>query len=364
MRTGAEGRPGAQSRSRRRNRCFFNRFGQFVYKEPVGTYAGYEWPQFQIHRGDLQQILYQTYIVREAGADRVVTGTSLHPRRPGRTSKATAIFTIGGPDGPTDTVEGAAVIGCDGIHSVVRKQLHPDDGGPIYSGVNMWRGVTRWKPYLTGASYVRAGWLTHGKMVIYPIRNNIDGDGNQLINWVAEVETPDHDRQDWNKQGRLEDFIGYFADWHFDFLDVPAMIRAADSILEYPMVDKDPLDRWSFGRITLLGDAAHPDVSARLERRRAGDPRRPRPCRRAGRHTHDAEAALKVYEDKRLAATADGGAHQPHDATRRHPARGLSCAAATSPSTDRGHHRSRPNWRRSPTATRRSLATTSRSLKA
>ena len=105
---------------------------------------------------------------------------------------------------------------------------------------------------------MRAGWLTHGKMVIYPIRNNIDAEGRQLINWVAEVETPDHERQDWNTQGRLEDFIHYFADWHFDFLDVPAMIRAADEILEYPMVDKDPLDRWSFGRITLLGDAAHP----------------------------------------------------------------------------------------------------------
>ena len=108
------------------------------------------------------------------------------------------------------------------------KILHPDDGGPIYSGVNMWRGVTRWQPYLTGQSYMRAGWLTHGKMVIYPIRNNIDGEGRQLINWVAEVETPDHERQDWNKRGRLEDFIHYFADWHFDFLDVPAMIRAAD----------------------------------------------------------------------------------------------------------------------------------------
>ena len=281
--------------------CFFNRFGQFVYKEPVGTYAGYEWPQFQIHRGDLQQILYRTYVA-EAGADRVVTGRRCVRVDQGD-GKASATFTIGGRDDDTETVEGIAVIGADGIHSQVRKQLHPGDGGPIYSGVNMWRGVTRWKPYLTGASYVRAGWLTHGKMVIYPIRNNIDAEGNQLINWVAEVETPDHDRQDWNKQGRIEDFIGYFDDWHFDFLDVPALIRAADSILEYPMVDKDPLDRWSFGRITLLGDAAHPMYprgsngagQAILDARSLAD---------ALAEHADAETALKLYEDKRLAATA------------------------------------------------------------
>ena len=234
--------------------CFFNRFGQFVYKEPVGTYAGYPWPQFQIHRGDLQQVLYEAFVA-EAGADRVVTGRRCIAVEQD-TAGATATFACA--DGREETVRGAAIVGADGIHSLVRKVLHPDDGGPIYSGVNMWRGVSRWKPFLTGQSYMRAGWLAHGKMVIYPIRNDIDAEGRQLINWVAEVETPDHERQDWNKRGRLEDFIGHFADWHFDFLDVPAMIAAADEILEYPMVDKDPLDRWSFGRITLLGDAAHP----------------------------------------------------------------------------------------------------------
>ncbi|HVZ14409.1 MAG TPA: flavin-dependent oxidoreductase [Bauldia sp.] len=284
-----------------RESCFFNRFGQFIYKEPVGTYAGYPWPQFQIHRGDLQQVIYQAF-VREAGADRVITGhRCVGVEQTG--DRAVAIFSRGS-GAETVRVEGTAVIGCDGIHSVIRKALHPDDGGPIYSGVNMWRGVTIWKPYLSGASYMRAGWLTHGKMVIYPVRNNVDGQGNQLINWVAEIETPDHDRQDWNKQGKLEDFIGAFADWHFDFLDVPAMIRAADSILEYPMVDKDPLDRWSFGRITLLGDAAHPMYprgsngagQAILDARALADA--------LADNRGDVAAALKVYEDKRLAATA------------------------------------------------------------
>ena len=122
----------------------------------------------------------------------------------------------------------------------------------------MWRGVTRWKPILSGASMVRAGWLSHGKMVIYPIRDDVDAEGRQLVNWVAEIETPNYRKRDWNRPGKLDDFIGAFADWHFDWLDVPAFIRAADSVLEFPMVDQDPLPRWSFGRVTLLGDAAHP----------------------------------------------------------------------------------------------------------
>ncbi len=279
--------------------CFFNRFGQFVYKEPVGTYAGYPWPQFQIHRGDLQQVLYEAFVA-EAGADRVITGHKCIAVEQDANG-ATATFLLA--DGREEKVTGAAIIGADGIHSVVRKVLHPNDGGPIYSGVNMWRGVTVWKPYLTGQSYVRAGWLSHGKMVIYPIRNDVDGKGSQLINWVAEVETPDHERQDWNKRGRLEDFIGYFEDWHFDFLDVPAMIRAAETILEYPMVDKDPLERWSFGRITLLGDAAHPMY--------------PRGSNGAGQAILDAKAlvaalaaepdvaaALTAYDGVRVGATA------------------------------------------------------------
>jgi 2-polyprenyl-6-methoxyphenol hydroxylase-like FAD-dependent oxidoreductase len=107
---------------------------------------------------------------------------------------------------------------------------------------------------------VRAGWLAVGKMVIYPIRNDIDAEGNQLVNWVAEIHAPQPALRDWSRAGRLEDFLPAFADWHFDWLDVPALILASDTILEYPMVDQDPLPRWTHGRLTLLGDAAHPMV--------------------------------------------------------------------------------------------------------
>jgi 2-polyprenyl-6-methoxyphenol hydroxylase-like FAD-dependent oxidoreductase len=148
---------------------------------------------------------------------------------------------------------------------------------------------------------VRAGWLAHGKMVIYPIRP-ADADGLQLVNWVAEIETPDYRKRDWNRAGTLDDFIGAFADWHFEWLDVPAFMRAADQVLEFPMVDQDPLPRWSFDRVTLLGDAAHPMV--------------PRGSNGAGQAILDARAltaalrenpnpvaALAVYEQQRLQAT-------------------------------------------------------------
>jgi 2-polyprenyl-6-methoxyphenol hydroxylase-like FAD-dependent oxidoreductase len=207
-----------------------------------------------------------------------------------------------GPNGVSQTkVRGRVAIACDGIHSAIRKQFYPDEGEPRYSGVNMWRGVTRWKPMLSGASMVRAGWLSHGKMVIYPIRA-AGADGLQLINWVAEIETQTYRKRDWTRPGSIDDFIDAFADWHFDWLDVPAFIRAADSVLEFPMVDQDPLPRWSFGLITLLGDAAHPMV--------------PRGSNGAGQAILDARAlttaleenadpaaALAAYEKQRLEAT-------------------------------------------------------------
>lgn len=239
-----------------RESIFFNRFGQFVFREPAGLEAGYGWPQFSIHRGDLQNCLLDT-VAQRLGADAVQLD-----RRCIRVEQdeegTTAYFETA--DGAELSVRSSIVIGCDGIHSAVRKQFYPDEGKPRYSGVNMWRGTTALKPFLSGASMVRAGWLSVGKMVIYPVRNNIDAEGNQLVNWVAEIESPQPADRDWNGRGRLEDFFPAFADWRFEWLDVAGMIEQTQTILEYPMVDQDPLPRWSFGRISLLGDAAHPMV--------------------------------------------------------------------------------------------------------
>jgi len=146
--------------------------------------------------------------------------------------------------------------------------------------------------------------LSTGKMVIYPIRDNVDGQGKQLVNWVAELETPKYKKRDWTRAGDINDFIGAFADWHFDWLDVPELIRQAQTILEFPMVDQDPLPWWSRGRVTLLGDAAHPMY--------------PRGSNGAGQAILDARVltdalvahldpveALRSYETKRLPFTAE-----------------------------------------------------------
>ena len=148
-------------------------------------------------------------------------------------------------------------IACDGVNSVVRRQFYPGEE-LRFGGINSWRGVTRGKPFLTGRSYVRVGSIQSGNLVIYPIVDDVDGRGRQLINWTAQVAQPGYERNDWNKPGRLEDFLPIFAGWTFDWLDVPDLLRRSDAIFEYPMVDRDPVDRWTFGRVTLLGDAAHP----------------------------------------------------------------------------------------------------------
>ncbi len=285
-----------------RETVFFNRFGQKIHSEPTGRHAGYAWPQFQVHRADILQVLLDAFKAR-IGEDRLLLGWKCTGfEQDAASASAKFVSTLTGEALPPQ--KGDALIACDGIHSAIRKQLHPDEGDLVYSGVNMWRGVTRMQPYMTGESYVRAGWLTPGKMVIYPIRNNIDAEGRALVNWVCEVTTPKYQKRDWNRPGSIEDFIGPFADWKFDWLDIPAMIRASDIVLEFPMIDQEPLPWWTQGRVTLLGDAAHPMV--------------PRGSNGAGQAILDTIAlrdallahqdpldALRAYETQRSPATAN-----------------------------------------------------------
>ncbi|MFZ9511682.1 MAG: FAD-dependent monooxygenase, partial [Burkholderiaceae bacterium] len=234
---------------------FFNRYGQYVYREPRGRHAGYALPEIGIHRGKLHRVMYDAALERIGAAhlhtdcrcvavEQSDQGATLHMQR--------------STDGAAlPAVQADVVVACDGVNSALRRQFYPQEQ-LAFAGINTWRGVTVHRPILSGKTYMRIGSIETGKMVIYPIVDNVDGQGNQLVNWVAEIQRGDAAMNDWNQRGRVDDFVSIFESWRFDWLDVPALIRGAQQILEYPMVDRDPVAQWTFGRTTLLGDAAHP----------------------------------------------------------------------------------------------------------
>ncbi|HWA63727.1 MAG TPA: flavin-dependent oxidoreductase [Caulobacteraceae bacterium] len=236
---------------------YANRFGQEIWREPRGRFAGYRWPQISIHRGKLQMLLLEACRER-LGPERIHLG-----RRAERvdTGPSGASLWLGAGTGATGgRADGDVVVAADGIHSAIRAQFHPDEGPPVWNGRVLWRGVTEGRPFLGGATMVMAGHQDQ-KFVCYPIDPDVASRGWSLINWIAELRIEGETswrREDWNRPGRLADFLPKFRDWHFGWLDVPAVIEARERVFEYPLVDRDPLERWTFGRTTLLGDAAHP----------------------------------------------------------------------------------------------------------
>ena len=280
--------------------AFFNRHGQFIYKEARGKHAGYPYPEYGIHRGKLHRIMYEAALER-CGADRIVTD-----RRCARVEQdergVTARFVETSTGRELPPVRGDVVVACDGINSVVRRQFYPDEK-LAFAGINTWRGVTRHPPILGGRTYMRVGSIETGKIVIYPIVDDVDGRGNQLVNWMAEIRQPSVAMNDWNKPGNLADFHALYRDWRFDWLDVSGLIATADMVLEYPMVDKDPVARWTFGRMTLMGDAAHP-MYPRGSNGAAQAIIDARTLAESLRTLRDPLAALAAYEDARLEPTA------------------------------------------------------------
>ncbi|RMD47388.1 MAG: flavin-dependent oxidoreductase [Alphaproteobacteria bacterium] len=240
---------------RTREVAYFSSQGRLIWSEPRGTWAGYRWPQFSVHRGRLQMALMEE-LLRRAGPEVLTTGAAVRGwREEGGGVRVALSAGRSGP--PAGEVRGAVLVGADGINSTVRARLYPEEGRAHWAGVIMWRGVSRGPRFLSGRTMAMAGTKAR-KFVCYPIADLEDG--GSLINWICDLAfPPDHDwaTQNWNRPGRPEDVLPAFADWHFDWLDVPAVIAAAERIFEYPMVDRDPLPRWSFGRVTLLGDAAH-----------------------------------------------------------------------------------------------------------
>jgi 2-polyprenyl-6-methoxyphenol hydroxylase-like FAD-dependent oxidoreductase len=231
------------------------RFGQLVLSDPRGLHAGFPWPQYSIHRRELQLLLYRAALSRLPG--RVLTGLRLdgfEQDSDGVTARLTRR-----EDGAATTLRADALIGADGIHSTVCRLLH----GAIplgFSGTMMWRGCVEQPPFLDGETMIIAGHHAT-KAVIYPISREAASRGRSLVNWAAELEVgqdTSYEREDWNRPGDPDEFVPRFEGFRFDFLDVPALFRATPRIFVYPMVDRDPLPRWGEGRVTLLGDAAHP----------------------------------------------------------------------------------------------------------
>lgn len=248
----------AESAVETRDLVYANKHGQIFWEEPRGRFAGYKWPQFSVHRGTLQMLLLEE-VEKRLGADCIKTQHHLSAFVE-NDHGVTATF-INRETGELQAqVTGDLLIGADGINSVLRQLLYPTEGEVKYSGNVLYRGTTLMKPFLNGASMVMIGHLGQ-KMVVYPIQSELTKDGLQLINWVGNLrEGADYQLKvrDWNRQADKERLLRIYENWKFDWLDVPTMIAGAESIYEFPMSDRDPLPRWTFGRVTLLGDAAHP----------------------------------------------------------------------------------------------------------
>ncbi len=237
---------------------YHTQYGRPIWREPRGLAGGYKWPQFSIHRGALQLILLDA--VRDRlGVDNIVTGHHMSGFEQDDHG-VTAHFTDRRTGAALPSRRGDVLIGADGIHSALRKALYPDEGPPAFSGITMWRGVTETEPFLDGRTMIMAGnW--NRKFVAYPISEKAALKGRSLVNWVAEIRGAHdtlHRKEDWNRTGKKSDFLPEFADWKFDWLDIPKLITQSEKIFEFPMIDRDPLPAWSFGRVSLLGDAAHP----------------------------------------------------------------------------------------------------------
>ena len=231
-----------------RELIYANKFGQEIWREARGLAAGYKWPQISLHRGRLQMMLYDAALAR-LGPGQIHLGHRARHFETGA-DRATVTFDQGG-------ITADVIIAADGIHSAARARLFPQEGPPKWNQRILWRGVSFAPAFLGGHSMVMAGHQAQ-KFVCYPI---VTAGPLAEINWIAELIFPAGHlwrREDWNRAADLNDFLPAFESWRFPWLDVPAIIRAADRVFEYPMVDRDPLDRWTFGRLTLLGDAAHP----------------------------------------------------------------------------------------------------------
>jgi 2-polyprenyl-6-methoxyphenol hydroxylase-like FAD-dependent oxidoreductase len=234
---------------------YFNKFGQLSWNEPRGLSAGYKWPQYSIHRGQLQLLLLRA--VRErVGDENYHSGLRLmwFEQNPNRVAATFRDSKTG-----TTVIDNADIlVGADGIHSTVRRQLYPSEGGPRFAEQLLWRAAVDAEPFLGGHTMAIAGHFDQ-RIIVYPIASG-DSKGRLLTNWICQMAVRDDapPREDWNRRVSKVRILAAFDKWHFPWLDMPALIRQTPEIYEFPLVDRDPVQAWTFGRVTLIGDAAHP----------------------------------------------------------------------------------------------------------
>jgi 5-methylphenazine-1-carboxylate 1-monooxygenase len=229
--------------------------GNDIYTEPRGYDDGYKWPQYSVHRGELQMLLYQTVLER-LGKDALCLGQKVTHYK--NLDDGVEAF-IECYDGKQISVKGSLLVGADGLHSAIRSQMYPNQPSVHWSGAVMWRGVSQAKPIRSGASFVGLGTHDH-RFVFYPISSPDPVSSLATINWIAEITEVNTDRivdGNWNKKVAHDQVVKHFSDWRYDWLDVPSLINGATDIYEYPMIDRDPIPTWQDGNVILLGDAAH-----------------------------------------------------------------------------------------------------------
>jgi len=279
---------------------FYSKRGSLIWTEPRGLDAGYDVPQYSIHRGELQMLLYNAVIER-IGVENVLTGHHLAGFEQDETG-VTAHFVDRKTYKTVGSYRGDVLVGAEGIMSTTRQTFYPDEGVPVYSGLILWRGIVETNPYLDGRTMIMVG-NSQQKAVIYPVSKKSMSEGKSLVNWIAELPIPMElppQKEDWNRKGQKSDFEDYFKTWDFPWLNIPNLFDITNSIYEFPMIDRDPIPQWSFGRVTLLGDAAHamrPNGSNGASQA-IWDAEIL--CNELVKH-HDVTQALKSYENIRLA---------------------------------------------------------------
>ncbi len=284
---------------------YINRLGQEVWREARGVDAGFEFPQFSVHRGRLQKIIHDA-VIKQLGPDAVRTGLRFAGFLQDE-GGVTAHFTDARFGTSSETVRGDVLIAADGIHSVARSHFYPREGPPSWQGVVLWRGAAEWPQFLSGRSMYIGGGMG-AKLALYPIAPGCSP-STRLTNWAIAMRIADGTvtpppKDSWSRVGRMEEVVPYARRFTVPGVDVEALVRATPVCYEYPMCDRDPLPRWSFGRVTLLGDAAHPmyPVGSNGAAQAILDARSIADSLKIAEHPMQ---ALQLYESDRLAKTAE-----------------------------------------------------------